>query len=296
MTTDPSDKSKVFIAFGEELITLKLEQIIPVKIINKGIQNGAKFKQIQSSVKEVGIIEPLVVKPEGKSKKKYILLDGHIRLFALKNIGATQVNCIESTDDETFTYNKYINRLAPVQQNRMIIRAVKRGVSEEKIAKALNLNVQSIITKRNLLNGICPEVIESLKDRMIAMAVFSTLRQMKDFRQIEAVALMEDAGIYTVAHAKALLAATPKEQLRKPDKPKNIKGLSAEQMARMETEMKNLQREYQLIEETYGTDVLTHTLIKRYLSTLLQNTNIHKYLTKYHDEMLSALQSIAQEP
>jgi len=282
-------------AFNDELIELPIAQIVPTRAISRAIRRGSKFKQILSSVKEVGIIEPLVVKPQGRSKKIYILLDGHIRLLAMKEIGNEQVTCLVSTDDETFTYNKYINRIAPVQENRMILRAVKRGVSEEQIARALNLNVRSIKARRNLLTGICPEVVESLKDRMVAMAVFSTLRKMKPVRQIEAVTLMEDAGVYTVAYARALLAATPKSQLCNPDKPKNITGLSLEQMARMETEMKNLQREYSLIEENYGTDVLNHTISKAYLGKLLQNTRITKYLQKHHTEMLSAFQKIVQE-
>jgi ParB-like chromosome segregation protein Spo0J len=36
----------------------------------------------------------------------YLLLDGHIRLEMLKEIGETQVRCLVATDDEAFTYNK----------------------------------------------------------------------------------------------------------------------------------------------------------------------------------------------
>lgn len=282
-------------AFNDELIKLPIEQIVPTRTISRAIRRGAKFKQILASVKEVGIIEPLVVKPQGRSKKIYILLDGHIRLLAMKELGNVYVTCLVSTDDETYTYNKYINRIAPVQENRMILRAVKRGVSEAQIARALNLKIQSIKARRYLLTGICPEVVEALKDKIVARAVFSTFRKMKPFRQIESVTLMEDAGVYTVAYARALLAATPKSQLCNPEKPKNITGLSIEQMARMETEMKSLQREYSLIEENYGTDILNHTISKSYLGSLLQNTRITKYLQKHHADMLSVFQKIVRE-
>ena len=62
-----------------------------------------------------------------------------------------------SMDDEAFTYNKRVNRLAIIQEHRMILKAIERGVSEERIAKALNVDVGSINRKRRLLDEICPD-------------------------------------------------------------------------------------------------------------------------------------------
>jgi len=64
------------------------------------------------------------------------------------------------------------------------------------------------------------------------------------------------------------------------------------QMARMEAEMQSLQREYQLIEESYGTDVLNHTLTITYLRSLLNNKRITKYLDKHHNDILVAFRNI----
>ena len=109
---------------------------------------------------------------------KYLLLDGHLRIDVLKDMGETEVTCLISTDDEAFTYNKRVNRLAMIQEHRMILKAVERGVPEERIAKALNVDVQSIVRKRRLLDGICPEVAEILKDKHIAINTFTELRKM----------------------------------------------------------------------------------------------------------------------
>ena len=64
-------------------------------------------------------------------------------------------------------------------------------------------------------------------------------------------------------------------------------------MARMESEMGSLQREYRLIEENYGKDVLNLTLAKGYLSTLLGNAKIVRYLSQNHSEILTQFQKIA---
>ena len=106
-------------------------------------------------MREVGIIEPLIVFPQNGKSDSYFLLDGHVRLEVLKQIGATHARCLISTDDEAYTYNKRVNRIATIQEHVMILKAIKSGVSEERIAKVLDVDVANIRQKRDLLEGIC---------------------------------------------------------------------------------------------------------------------------------------------
>ena len=280
--------------FTHDLLQLPVQAIMLVKPVSEAMRTGAKYQQILSSIREVGIIEPPVVTAEGIKSQQYILLDGHLRLAALKELGIPTIHCLLSTDDESFTYNKHVNRISPIQEHRMIRRAIERGVSEEKIAKALNLDVKSIMIKHNLLDGICQEATDILKDKMVATGVFPILKRMKAYRQVEAVMLMQDAGNYSKTYAQALFAATPQEQLANPNKPKSVKGITEEQMARMESEMLSLQREYRLIEENYGADVLNLTLAKGYLTSLLGNAKIVRFLAQHHTEMLREFQKITE--
>lgn len=147
-------KTPIKLGFETEVVTLALNQIIPLKIIPPSIRHSVKYKQILASVREVGIIEPLVVSPCNEGKGQYYLLDGLLRLEVTKELGNKSVTCLISTDDESFTYNKHINRISTIQEHQMIVRAVERGVSEAKIASALNVDVKSIILKRKMLDGI----------------------------------------------------------------------------------------------------------------------------------------------
>jgi hypothetical protein len=72
-----------------------------------------------------------------------------------------------------------------------------------------------------------------LKDKSVDTAVFTLLRKMKPMRQIEAVELMSAMNNYTARYAHALLAATRQDDLAQPEHPKKVRGLTAEQMARM---------------------------------------------------------------
>jgi hypothetical protein len=95
-----------------------------------------------------------------------------------------------------------------------------------------------------------------LKDKSVDTEAFSLLRKMKPMRQIEAVELMSAMNNFTARYAHALLAATRREDLAQPDRPKKIRGLSPEQMARMEREMDGLQREFKAVSASYGDTVL----------------------------------------
>jgi hypothetical protein len=286
-------RTPIKIGFETEVVTLALNQIIPLKIIPPSIRHSVKYKQILASVKEVGIIEPLVVSPCNEGKGQYYLLDGLLRLEVIKELGEKNIACIVSTDDESFTYNKHINRISTIQEHRMIVRAVERGVSEAKIASALNVDVKSIILKRKMLDGICKEAIELLKDKMVSGGVFRVLKKMVPMRQIECAELMNSMNVYSVPYAKALLAGTPRDKLTEPDKPKKIKGIDEEQMARMQAEMLSLQDEYRLIEETLGTNVLNFTIAKGYIAKLMDNAKVLKYLGQTHPEIYDEFQKIS---
>ncbi len=98
-------------AFDRQGIVMPIASILPMKQVKASIRLSHKYHQVLASVREVGIIEPLVVFPQKDGT--YLLLDGHIRLEVLKQTGETEVRCLLATDiDETYTYNKRVNRMA----------------------------------------------------------------------------------------------------------------------------------------------------------------------------------------
>jgi ParB-like chromosome segregation protein Spo0J len=180
--------TKLRSAFQANILTLPLNSIVPQKSATAEVVRSSIFKQILSSVREIGLIEPLVVYPqEGKG---FLLLDGHLRFEALKILGREEVNCILSTDDESYTYNKRVNHIPPVAQHFMLMEALKSGVAEERIAATLNVDVAAIRRRAQMLEGICPEVVEMLRDKKLSLELFPVLRKMKAIGQIATVELM----------------------------------------------------------------------------------------------------------
>lgn len=279
------------ISFEREVREVLLDSILPLRPMNKRITDSKRYERIATSVGAVGVIEPLVVAKAGRDGR-HMLLDGHLRLHALRGQNIESTLCIISDDDEAFTYNKRVNRLATVQEHYMISRAIDRGVPPAMIAKALGIDEKIVLHRRNLLDGIASGAVEILKDRPINPHVFSILRKMKPLKQTETAELMVAMNNFTATYAKAILAASKQTDLAKPDRPKMVSGLTSEQMARMEREMESLTKDYQALEATFGEDVLQLVLASRYLGRLIQNTKIVGYLETRYPEIIVEFRTI----
>lgn len=283
-------------AFEQSVIAIPLGRILPSRKVEQLMCGSKKYASILSSIRELGVVEPLVVHPKpvvAGGVSSYMLLDGHLRLEALKSLGVSEALCLVSTDDEGFTYNRQINRLTPIQEHKMIISALKKGIDATRIAKVLGINVDRVHERENLLKGIAPEAAEMLKVRMVSQDVFRSLRQMKPIRQIETVEMMISANCFTRNYARMVLAASRPEMLvEQKKKPKN--DVTAVDIARMERELENLHNDYKQVEDTLGETMLVLVVAKGYLARLFRNDGIAAYLTQHYAELLEELVSIME--
>jgi hypothetical protein len=101
---------------------------------------------------------------------------------------------------------------------------------------------------------------------------------------------MAMTNTYTASYARALLAATPNELLVSPERPDG----KPEQMAKLENEMRTVEREFVVLEESYSRDTLNLQLARVYLKTLLQNTRVSRHLGQKHAELLTQLQKVVE--
>ncbi len=128
---------------------------------------------------------------------------------------------------------------------------------------------------------ICPEAIALLQDKQFTPDMTRVLRNMKAARQVEAVELMIASNTITVAHAEALLKATPHEQRT------DLQGLERdrktppiEQLVKLEKEMSQVQEHYKDAELNYGSDLLNLVLARGYLTKLLANAAIRSFIER----------------
>ena len=288
----PTAPLNTLLGFELETYQVPLDQLLPSKKVPDGVMSTRKYKQIVSSINEVGLIEPLSVIQPDRKKPEYLVLDGHLRVLALKELGMSAGPCLLARDEESYTYNHRINRLSTVQEHYMIRRAIDRGVSKERLARAFNVNLSSINRRINLLEGICPEAIELLQDKQFTPDVTRILRNMKAARQVEAVELMIASNTITVAHAEALLKATPPEQRADLKPAERDKTSPIEQIVKLEKEMSQVQTQYKDAEQNYGSDLLNLVVAKGYLTKLLSNAAVNSYIQRYEPEILEQFELV----
>ncbi|WP_262694134.1 plasmid partitioning protein RepB C-terminal domain-containing protein [Kordiimonas aquimaris] len=293
-----------------------------IEILNSRDRNLTVFEEIVENIKTIGLKKPITVSKgrDSDATSPYILVCGEGRLNAFRALGEAEIPalvidvneedalimslalkqlerdvapCLISKDDETYTYNHRINRLSTVQEHYMIRRAIDRGVSKERLAKAFDVNLSSINRCVSLLEGICPKAVELLKDRQFTPGLSRFLRKMKAARQVEAVELMIAGNSFTEAHASALLKATKPEQrsdymAKKPKKEQ----VPLERIVKLEKEMDKVQAQYQSAEESYGSDLLQLTAARGYIKKLLHNETVKQFLTDHEAEILIQLNKV----
>ena len=117
----PMSKATAKIGFKMETVQLRLENILPVRQVTEGQKKVGRYDVILNTLKTVGLVEPLVVYPQKGLPGNFILLNGHMRYLAMKELGMTTADCLIASDDERFTYNARINRLTAIHAQSVLM-------------------------------------------------------------------------------------------------------------------------------------------------------------------------------
>ena len=109
------------------------------------IEADENYQRLKESVSEFGVLVPLVVKPYGKSSKKYLLIDGERRLRAslATNQKTVPVHILIDTDAENemlyaFQIHMLRKEWSLVAQARALVKISSKLITEWKHSK-LNL-------------------------------------------------------------------------------------------------------------------------------------------------------------
>lgn len=87
----------------EGIVYLPMASLVPYVEHPFKLYDGNRFDDMIKSIKEMGIIVPIMVRPIGEDNKKYEILSGHNRVNAAKAAGLTEVPAIIKiglSDDE----------------------------------------------------------------------------------------------------------------------------------------------------------------------------------------------------
>ena len=116
----------------KQIVKIELRKIDSFKDHPFRVENDKSLKELKSSIKEHGLLNPLVVRK--KENDRYEMISGHRRKLALELNGITEANCYieELNDDEATIYmvdsNIYRNKILPSEKAfayKMKLEAIK---------------------------------------------------------------------------------------------------------------------------------------------------------------------------
>ena len=207
-------------------VHLKLEQIVPSEVNPGGTRKG--IEDLTASVKEKGIIQPIIVRPV-KGNGHYEIVAGHRRFIAATNAGLDEIPAIvqELPDDEAIEVaiieNDQREDANPLDEAKAF-KTLMENDEVETIAARVGRPVGYVQGRVRLL-GLCKEAKQALSSGKISLGhaqVLLRLRGKDEQRALLSDILSGEGGHgITVAAAKAMVR---ENSLNLADAPFDIEG------------------------------------------------------------------------
>lgn len=247
------------------------------------------YDRIAATIRAVGLIEPLVVYPDGEG---FVILEGVQRYRVLLAMGVEVVPCIIGKQREAFTGNRMVNRLSPLQEHRMIKTSLEKELDEQTIATALGVGRITHRLNRTLLNQLHPEATAAFDDGRISRSCARELTHVKPARQKEILAAMEGYKDYSLAFARALIMKTApqlRECRRRKDNPWDKKAQRKNDLLKKLAEAEAKHDFYSRLYKQYTVDLLR---IAIYARALITNVRLRAYMDEHHPEIVARFEAI----
>ena len=149
---------------------ISIEEIVPNRFQPRQIFGEKELNELADSIKEHGIIQPLILRPLGD---KYEIIAGERRYKAASIAGLYNVPAIilEKDDNESaeiaILENIQRKDLTPIEEAKSYQKLLNRGLTQEEIAKKLGIAQSTVANKLRLL-GLPDEVQDALLNNRIS--------------------------------------------------------------------------------------------------------------------------------
>ena len=250
------------------------------------------FQRILSSIRAIGLIEPLCVFPEPDGM--HTILDGYLRYLACIELGAQEVPCMVYEEKEAYTFNRMVNRLSPYQEMRMLRKSLET-LDEKTIADAFGMKSIRYRLAPKLVEDLHPKVARAFEQDVLGKVAAIELACVKLPRQLQMLKEMQRVKDFSPAFVRALILKTPPE-LRNPRRTPR-KGWSEDKDRRKELVVRLEEAEkqhdfYTGLYRQYSADLLKTAL---YVRKVITTPEIEAHLRQHHCGTLKELHQIVSD-
>lgn len=245
-------------------------------------------KRIEASIRAVGLIEPLIVFPQGNC---YEILDGCLRYRILLEMGVETVPCLLGHEREAFTGNRMVNQLSSSQEMRMLRKSLEE-LDEKTIANAFGMVGISHRLHVTLLQKLDPAVTKAFEESKLNLQCAKELAHVKRERQVEILKLMESCKDYSATFARGLVLKTPVAKRAKVNGSRTPWTRADERkndLLKTLREAEQQQDFYSGLYRQYTTNLLKLVIFVRALVT---NERVKRHLRDCHAQQLETFEQI----
>lgn len=248
------------------------------------------LKRLLTSIKKVGLIEPLCVY---KEEDGYTILDGYLRYLALLEFRVETVPCIVCDRKEAYTFNRMVVPVSPQQERRMV-RRVLEEVPKEAIRNALNLTPADYRFGVNLEERLHPDLTKAMVDARLTPTCAGMIARANHEQQLEIWSDMNKVGDFTSAYVRIRLAELGVT-------PPNVAVVALRRVKRCQPgtaenqELREIDRQYGFYSNLYRQYVVDYTRLTGYMRRLLTNSRICEFLKARLPQEYQAMRAIAFE-
>lgn len=244
--------------------------------------------RIIASIKAVGLIEPLVIFPEGED---YVILDGVQCYRALVELGVDVVPCILGKQREAFTGNRMVNRVSPIQEHRMIEKSLGE-VDETAIAAALGISGLGHRLKKTLLKQLHPEVASAFDAGKINRACAKEFTHVKLPRQKEILQQMEALDDYSTTFVRTLVVKTPPPQRENRGRKSNPWDRRTQRKNDLLKKLADAEQKHDFYSQLYKQYTVDLLRLAIYARSLLTSARLREYLDQHFPEIVVRFETI----
>tara|TARA_B100001123_G_scaffold311361_1_gene348209 strand:+ start:1933 stop:2784 length:852 start_codon:yes stop_codon:yes gene_type:complete len=271
----------------------KLVQGLDIPIVKLVPRNERKVskkycKRIEASLRAVGLIEPLIVYPQGDN---YEILDGCLRYRILLEMGFEIVPCLLGSEREAFTGNRMVNQLSASQEMRMLRKSLEE-LDEKTIANALGMVGIGHRLNLGLLKKLEPAVVKAFEAGKMNLQCAKELTHVKPERQSEILNLMESCNDYSVTFVRGLVLKTSVAKRAKTNGARTPWTRADDKKNDLLKKLKEAEQQqdfYSGLYRQYTTNLLKLVI---YVRSLLASDPVREYLRERHPQQLEIFEQI----
>lgn len=208
---------------------LEIDRLVAGRYQPRQQADAAYLAELEQSIRQFGVIEPLVVRPLADGSHE--ILAGHMRWRAAQQAGLPRVPVvIREADDRTaaaiaLVENLLRRDLNPIEEGRALRRLREEfELTQEQLAELLGLS-QPAISKALRLLALAPEVQNLIENGQLEGGHGKTLLGLPHATQVRLAEQAASAGwsVRELERRRALLAATPSSRSTAPRDPNLVR-------------------------------------------------------------------------